>query len=314
LWRQRGGAEIRRSIELFQSAIGRDPAFARAHSNLAAAYVLLPGYAGVPREEAYALASESAMQAIAIEPNLAEAYAVLAQVSAGEWDWKVAEANFFFATSLDASEPISHYWYSQHLSLVGRVADALVEAELATELDPGSAVMQAGLAYILDQNGDREGAIAAAERAGSLGFMGGTAVLIAELHLRSGEYAQAYEVLKATPGTHPETLHQFELTAAAGHNNVDGKPTMENAPMDPVQGVHAMIRAGADIDAVLLIAQSLVESRMLPLEGLWGEAGRGLREAPQFVELLRGTGLMDYWRRYGWPDICAEEASSALCG
>ncbi len=77
-----------------------------------------------------------------------------------------------------------------------------------------------------------------------------------------------------------------------------------------------MIRAavGDDLEAALQVAQALAEHRMLPLEGMWGEGARGLREHPQFVELLRSAGLMDYWRRYGWPDVCAEEIASALCG
>ncbi len=65
------------------------------------------------------------------------------------------------------------------------------EAQIATGLDPGSAVMQAGLAYILDQAGDREGAIQAAERAADLGFIDGAESLIAEFHLRGGDYTRA---------------------------------------------------------------------------------------------------------------------------
>ena len=140
-------------------------------------------------------------------------------------------------------------------------------------------------------------------------------MLIAEFHLRGGEYAQAYEVLKGAPRIHPDMLHQFEATALAAQHREAPAPAMDAAQIGPELGAHAMIRAGvSDLDAALLVARTLAEQRMLPLEGMWGEGARELREHPQFVELLRETGLMDYWRRYGWPDACGQEVQAALCG
>ena len=44
IWKRRGAENLKRAIELYQAAIGKDPAFARAHAALASAYVVLPGY------------------------------------------------------------------------------------------------------------------------------------------------------------------------------------------------------------------------------------------------------------------------------
>ena len=31
---------------------------------------------------------------------------------------------------------------------------------------------------------------------------------------------------------------------------------------------------------------------------------RGVRQLPRFKEFLREIGLVDYWKQYGWPDLC----------
>src|SRR5512139_2524341 len=44
IWKRRGEQNIRTAISLYQSALARDPAFARAHAALGSAYVVLAGY------------------------------------------------------------------------------------------------------------------------------------------------------------------------------------------------------------------------------------------------------------------------------
>jgi len=31
---------------------------------------------------------------------------------------------------------------------------------------------------------------------------------------------------------------------------------------------------------------------------------RDVHKLPAFKEVVRGMGLVDYWRIYGWPDFC----------
>ena len=37
---------------------------------------------------------------------------------------------------------------------------------------------------------------------------------------------------------------------------------------------------------------------------LWQPVMRDARRLPAFKEVVRKHGLVDYWRRYGWPDFC----------
>ena len=37
---------------------------------------------------------------------------------------------------------------------------------------------------------------------------------------------------------------------------------------------------------------------------LWRPVYRDMRKLPRFKEFARQIGLVDYWKQYGWPDIC----------
>ena len=104
----RDRAAVKRSIDLLEQALALDPEFARAYSALAAAYVVLPGYAGETPDAHYQKAAEAARQALARDPNLAEAHAVLATIDQNEWDWADAEAGFFLSL-IHISEPTRPY-------------------------------------------------------------------------------------------------------------------------------------------------------------------------------------------------------------
>ena len=49
IWKRRGEENLRRAIELYQAALGKDPAFARASAALASALHRVPGYTKEPR-------------------------------------------------------------------------------------------------------------------------------------------------------------------------------------------------------------------------------------------------------------------------
>jgi hypothetical protein len=37
---------------------------------------------------------------------------------------------------------------------------------------------------------------------------------------------------------------------------------------------------------------------------IWSPAMRSVRQFPRFKEFVREIGLVDYWKEYGWPDLC----------
>lgn len=307
LWNQRGEDALRKSVELFEAALVLDPLFARAHSNLAAAYVLLPAYADLSQEEYFAKASESALAALALDERLAEAHAVLAHISNQRWQWNDAETSFYFATSLDPDDPTAHHWYSIHLGMVGRFQEALKEAETAARLDPNSAVIQANLAMMLQMMGRSEQATAAAKRAGDLGLTDGADGLLAEFAIRQGELESALSLLRRSAEADTERMATVQEIITALENP---DPSREFA--DSGQAFTSAVFRG-ELDLAYDLAERMSEDRSLPVQNLWYPSMGSFREDSRFASLMQKTGLTDYWRRYGWAEFCGENPATD-CG
>lgn len=306
LWQKRGARAIEQSIELFQSALGRDPGFARAYSNLAASYVLMPEYSDEPRELFYEKASEAALTALAIDAQLAEAHAVLAQISAGRWAWSDAETGFYFATSLDPQEPTAHHWYGLHLATVGRSKAALQQAKLASELDPRSGVMQASLAFKLHRLGYEDEARAAAEKADALGFSEGLHGILGDFHYQRGEYRAALAELGKAKHRDPKLRADVEKLIAS----TDAPTSID---IDDAEVALRVRVARGELDAAYALAETLAKQHELDLERVWSPAFKAFRSDPRFVALMKSVGLTDYWRRYGWPDACRPAGEGLAC-
>src|SRR5262249_36981272 len=117
---------------------------------------LLPACEGVP------LAREAAEKAIALDPELGEAYTSLALIRGiCEWNWEEAERLYHRAIALNPGYATAHFWLAcDHLAILGKLKEALVEADKAAELDPLSSIILEGRGQIRMYMGDYEGAIA----------------------------------------------------------------------------------------------------------------------------------------------------------
>ncbi len=140
---------LQKSLEFYSQAIEIDPNYALAHAGLADSYNLLGSYGIWPLKESHPKARAAAEKALELDNELAEAHASLAAVIADYyWDWAAAERHFIQAIQLNPNYPVARYWYSQHLSRMGRVDEAVDEAKRAQSLNPisSSANAHVGLA------------------------------------------------------------------------------------------------------------------------------------------------------------------------
>lgn len=139
----------RKAIEYFQRAIAADPQYARAYAGIADAYWLLgaPGWEVEQPMGVLQKAQASAERALAIDPQLAEARAVLAMVRLSyRWDRQGAEREIQEAIRLNPNSALSHQYYSTALTTMGRFDEAIAESRRALELDPLSAPASTTLA------------------------------------------------------------------------------------------------------------------------------------------------------------------------
>ena len=160
--------ELHARVKFFEEAIGHDPQFARAYAALAEARLMLAEYRGDEPQRAYAMAKASAQRALALNPDLPDAHAVMAAVLwQFNWDWQGAERHLRLAGRGEAS-PMVLVWASRFRAAQGRPDQALALAEHAVALAPRSARTQANLGMTAMYAGDYARAVEACQRASAL--------------------------------------------------------------------------------------------------------------------------------------------------
>jgi TolB-like protein len=318
IWKRRGEENLKRAVELYQGAIARDPGFARAYAALASAYVVLPGYSmeDVDQAKFLQMAEQSARQALALDPNIGEAHAVLAQINADKGNLLDAESGFFFAISLEPNEPTPHHWYSILLNKVGRLDAGLEQARRAYELDPSSPVLASNLANTYLLRGEDEQALRYSKLARELGISSGASEGVeATVAMRRGQWDDAKRLLAAQV-TLPQELKplvgQFVDAVAdpaqrpavvAGFRAIDPKVATQEDLLLPYLQMQQYDLAYRIVD------ESLAQDRAAwvhdwDLMHAWTAEGAGFRKDPRFQKLVERIGLVDYWKQYGYPDRC----------
>ncbi len=151
-WNKRTGADLKRAVEYFRTAIDKDPNYAQAYSGLADAYALMGDweYGVLPPTVALPRAKAAAAKALSLDNGLGEAHTSLAfALDLYDWDWESAEKEYVRALALSPSYGTAHQWYAWHLIMTGRGEDALAEMRKAQTLDPLSLIISADMADLL---------------------------------------------------------------------------------------------------------------------------------------------------------------------
>ena len=142
-WNLRTHDGTRKSLEYFAKVVDTDPRDARGYAALASANAIMGDYQyGPSRPSVYfSRAAAYARQALAIDPNSGEAYAVLGMVTretAHNSDRVLAQAidDLQKAIALDPSSGPAHEWYGVALLQMGHVDEAYTQLREAAQLDP----------------------------------------------------------------------------------------------------------------------------------------------------------------------------------
>lgn len=161
-WRHRSREAVAEAIRLYDHAIQRDPRFARAYAELAAAYST-PDTRTDPLIQS-PRAKAAAEKAIALDNSSAQAHAALALVRYRfEWRWKDADTEFAAAIAADPRDAFTRHQYGLYLHAAGRTEEALAELARALESEPDSPAIRADMVAPLLRAGRSADARAAVE-------------------------------------------------------------------------------------------------------------------------------------------------------
>jgi len=139
-------------IGLFEQAIGKDRSLAPAYAGLAVAYAFRSFQSPVDPQRVDELDKMrgAADRALQLDPSLPEAHSALGVAYARTGQWDRAERSFRRAIELDPDLATTRDGYARFvLWPLGRMADAVQEAQTAASNDPLSRVAQRELAEVL---------------------------------------------------------------------------------------------------------------------------------------------------------------------
>jgi TolB-like protein/Flp pilus assembly protein TadD len=158
-WNKRTTENLKKAIDYFEQAIGKDPAYALAYSGLADVHTVLPYYAATPPKDDAQKALAAARKAVELDESLAEAHTSLANALVLNLQFAASVPEFQRAIELNPNYATAHHWYGEELQNEGRFDEALAEIRRAQELDPLSLVINSVLGSILAVAGRDDEAI-----------------------------------------------------------------------------------------------------------------------------------------------------------
>lgn len=145
----------------YREALRHQPDYAPALAGLSQTYALALYYGGLPPGISEQEPRRLAERAIALDPALAEAHAVMGMVlGMGEQRWKEAEASARRAIELDPGSPLAHGLFAAAVLMPqGRFPEALAAFRRSLDIDPQISFVNFTYAFCLLASGDTTAAI-----------------------------------------------------------------------------------------------------------------------------------------------------------
>jgi len=234
-----------------------------------------------------------------------------------------AESGFFFAISLEPNEATPHHWYSLLLSQVGRIDQAVEQAQRAQELDPTSPVIALNLANMYLIRGDDTEALRYAKVAQDLGIGKGITGLETGVAIRRRQWDEARRLIvqqeEIPPGLKDEAKRFVDALADP---KVKPQVVAELQEADPelvkqLDLVSVYLQLG-QVDIVYKILFDDLDrdpkswAKRWDLTHAWTPEGESFRKDRRFGELATRMGIADYWKQYGYPDGCRAGTDSPV--
>ena len=147
---KRTTASLTDAEKFAQKAISLDPEFALAYSALAETLALQIDYANVPERATNERAHAAVQQALKLDPNLSEAWAISGLVAETREQTELAEHLYSRAIELNPNNAMALKWHGSLLLGSGRNAEGRTSLEKAASVDPLSAIIRVNLADALE--------------------------------------------------------------------------------------------------------------------------------------------------------------------
>src|SRR5438477_3744154 len=194
---------LRKSLNLFQRALDKDPTLSRAWVGIAKVWFWLAD-AYVKPLQAYQAVESAATKALELNENDAEAHAYLSEAKRVlHWDWKTGERELQRAVEIDPNSAMAHLMFAHHRVCSGDLEGGQMELDEAERLDPLSPLISDHQAILFLYSDRLDDAVAAAKRTLTLdpnyNYLEPT---LARVYREQGKLEDALALYLKAQGTH----------------------------------------------------------------------------------------------------------------
>jgi TolB-like protein len=313
---KRVGDSLPRAIGLLDEATRLDPHFARAWSTLAVAYAVLPQYGNADWQTSWLASDQAAQRALALNPNDADVYAALSYNQFSQRHYSAMVEPMQRALELAPDDSAVNYWAANELAAMGRTHDAEARIDAALRNDPANILLLFYKSMLRWRQHDQAGALAYVHRAGvtdspfgalmlefydaAHGDMAGSAREFANSTSKMGTKISIADLQAIYRGTYGDVANrQTALKILGAHLDDDWAPTM-------------LLQLGESARSFDLYEHGHSGLSDAYLNWLWQPEpwSRKARQDNAFQGFAKRLGMVDYWKRNGWPDLCQPAPSA----
>jgi TolB-like protein/Tfp pilus assembly protein PilF len=294
---------LTRALGLIDRALEIDPSFAVGWALKSVIQSTLPLAFPDRADEEQALGEETARRAISLDPDLSDAHAALGFALSQRLDWVGAERAYRRALAV-GSDPADSGAYSLVPLAAGhfeRARDILLRSR---KTNPGNLTALGALMYANYLGGDWPAADA---QYGIGKELGGDWTY--------GDDAMRHMLVGRNELDRARALSSEDPITRAALANLDAPESAlgelrrlfaSDAHSDPVSQMQVAVWAAHFGDTSLALEALRASKRRSGLNTylIWLPQFEAVRRLPDFRDLLRDIGIVDYWQEYGWPDIC----------
>jgi tetratricopeptide (TPR) repeat protein len=313
---QRVGDSLPRAIEKLDAALKLDPSFARAWSKRAVAYAVLAQYVAGDWQPNWDASEQSASRALALDPNDTEAYAARSYNLFSQRRYVDMVEPMRRALELGPDNETARYWQVNELASMGHTREVVPRLDALMTNDPDNARVIFYKAFMSWRQHDRDTMLALGRRLQALNSMWANVVMVS-YYASIGEcdsgiqpFAARQQMFASTiTGADAETVYRGMCAGGAAR-----------VPAIAILAAHAddqwvptlLLEIGEPDHAFDLFEHGHGGLSDAFLNWLWQpeDWSRKARTSAAFQGFANRVGLVDYWKKYGWPDLCKPAPAS----
>jgi TolB-like protein len=310
-----------RGMELLQEAVRVDPDCAVAWEGLAAASLMLW------RKSDLAKAGAAARRALELNESMPKAWVVLAEIAEEEERWAESDELLLRALYVAPNDAFANMQYAEALLARGRVRDAKHYVLEAYRYEPASHGVNWKVTLVASYLEDAELLIKHAniyrELRGDHRYNGWDE--LSEAYRLLGDVDQSLAYLAEGGDIVPDWFRQCVRASVDSTLSEGLAATLRDASRDLQSGdmnsIDAMLKGGRIIQCAIWVGAPEIVVELYELDRTPTEAfmmffradAAVLRQTDYFRRRVFETGLLDYWRKWGWSDYCRPDGDSFAC-